>query len=83
MLRPGTRPPRAGTECWHREARYGAGHHPFGYQPYQDGAYWYLGPHPVYAKEVERMALAIVSVKSTWSIALDLNERGIPTGRGA
>lgn len=74
---------RQGQNVLRREARYGGGHYPFGYEPYQDGAYWYLRPHPVYAKEVKRMALAIVSGKSTRSIALDLNERGIPTGRGA
>jgi site-specific DNA recombinase len=35
---------------------------------------------PVYAKEVEWMALAVVSGKSARSLADDLNERGIPTG---
>jgi site-specific DNA recombinase len=62
-----------------REARYPGGPYPFGYEPYQDGAYWYLRPHPVYAKEVEQMALVLVSGKSTVSIAADLNARGIPT----
>jgi site-specific DNA recombinase len=62
-----------------REARYPGGPYPFGYEPYQDGAYWYLRPHPVYAKEVEQMALALVSGKATVSIAADLNARGIPT----
>ena len=62
-----------------REARYPGGPYPFGYEPYQDGAYWYLRPHPVYAKEVEQMALSLVSGKATVSIAADLNARGIPT----
>jgi hypothetical protein len=62
-----------------REARYPGGPYPFGYEPYQDGAYWYLRPHPVYAKEVEQMALALVSGKAAVSIAADLNARGIPT----
>jgi site-specific DNA recombinase len=62
-----------------REARYPGGPYPFGYEPYQDGAYWYLRPHPVYAKEIEQMALALVSGKATVSIAADLNARGIPT----
>jgi site-specific DNA recombinase len=62
-----------------REARYPGGPYPFGYEPYQDGAYWYLRPHPVYAKEVEQMALALVSGKTARSIAADLNVRGIPT----
>jgi site-specific DNA recombinase len=62
-----------------REARYPGGPYPFGYEPYQDGPYWYLRPHPVYAKEVEQMALALVSGKATVSIASDLNARGIPT----
>ena len=73
---------RNGQNVLRREARYGGGRYPFGYEPYQVGAYWYLRPHPVYAKEVEQMALAIVSGKSARAIALDLNERGIPTGRG-
>lgn len=63
-----------------REARYGGGRYPFGYEPYQDGAYWYLRPHSVYAKEVVKMALAIISGKTPASVAADLNERGIPTG---
>jgi site-specific DNA recombinase len=62
-----------------REARYPGGPYPFGYEPYQEGAYWYLRPHPVYAKEVEQMALALVSGKAAVSIAADLNARGIPT----
>jgi len=62
-----------------REARYPGGPYPFGYEPFQDGAYWYLRPHPVYAKEVEQMALALVSGKATVSISADLNGRGIPT----
>lgn len=62
-----------------REARYPGGPYPFGYEPYQDGTYWYLRPHPVYAKEVEQMALALVSGKTATSIAADLNARGIPT----
>jgi site-specific DNA recombinase len=62
-----------------REARYPGGPYPFGYEPFQDGAYWYLRPHLVYAKEVEQMALALVSGKPTTSIAADLNARGIPT----
>ena len=64
-----------------RQARWGGGHVPFGYEPYQDGAYWYLRPHPVYAEEVRKMALAIVSGKSAQSVAADLNARGIPTSR--
>jgi DNA invertase Pin-like site-specific DNA recombinase len=64
-----------------RQARYAGGHYPFGYEPYQDGAYWYLRPHPVYAEEVRQMALAIVSGKSAQSVAADLNARGIPTSR--
>jgi len=62
-----------------REARWAGGRYPFGYEPYQDGAYWYLRPHPVYANEVEQMALALVSGKPSRSIAADLNARGIPT----
>ena len=62
-----------------REARYPGGPYPFGYEPYKDGSYWYLRPHPVYAKEVERMSLAIVSGKTAASIAAHLNARGIPT----
>ncbi|HUN32553.1 MAG TPA: recombinase family protein [Trebonia sp.] len=73
---------RHGQNILRREARWGGGRYPFGYEPYQVGAYWYLRPHPVYAKEVERMARAAISGKSARSIALDLNERGIPTGRG-
>ena len=64
-----------------REARYAGGPYTFGYEPYQEGAYWYLRPHPVYAKEVEWMALEVVSGRSTRSIALDLNARGIPTSK--
>jgi site-specific DNA recombinase len=71
---------RQGQNVLRREARYGGGRYPFGYEPYQVDAYWYLRSHPVYAKEVERMALAIVSGKSARGIALDLSERGIPTG---
>ena len=74
----GERRTRARTSL-RREARYPGGRYPFGYEPYQDGAYWYLRPHPVYAKEVEQMALAVVSGKSARGIAHDLNERGIPT----
>jgi site-specific DNA recombinase len=74
---------RQGQNVLRREARWGGGRYPFGYEPYQVGAYWYLRPHPVYAKEVERMALAVVSGKSARGVALDLNERGIPTGWGA
>jgi DNA invertase Pin-like site-specific DNA recombinase len=62
-----------------REARWAGGRYPFGYEPYQDGACWYLRPHPVYAKEVEQVALALVSGKPARSIAADLNARGIPT----
>lgn len=62
-----------------REARFPGGRIPFGYEPYQVGAYWYLRPHPVYAKVVVEMALAIVSGKTAASIAEDLNRRGIPT----
>jgi site-specific DNA recombinase len=64
-----------------REARYAGGPYPFGYEPFQEGAYWYLRPHPVYAKEVVQMALGLVSGKSARSIAADLNERGIPTSK--
>ena len=64
-----------------REARYAGGPYTFGYEPYQDGANWYLRPHPVYAKEVEQMAQAVISGKSARSIALDLNARGIPTSK--
>jgi hypothetical protein len=71
---------RQGQNVLRREARYGGGRYPFGYEPYQVDAYWYLRPHPVYAEEVERMALATVSGKSARSIALDLSERGVPTG---
>src|SRR5450756_2232066 len=71
---------RQGQNILRRDARYGGGRYPFGYEPYQVGAYWYLRPHPVYAKEVEQMSLAIVSGKSARGIALDLSERGIPTG---
>jgi DNA invertase Pin-like site-specific DNA recombinase len=74
---------RQGQNVLRREARWGGGRYPFGYEPYQVGAYWYLRPHPVYAKEVERIALAVVSGKSARGIALDLNERGVPTGWGA
>ena len=42
----------------------GGGRYPFGHEQYQVDAYWYLRLHPVYAKEVEQMALAIVSGKS-------------------
>lgn len=62
-----------------REARYPGGPYPFGYEPYKDGSHWHLRPHPVYAKEVEWMALAIVSGKTATSIAADLNARGVPT----
>jgi site-specific DNA recombinase len=64
-----------------REARYGGGSFTFGYEPFKDGDYWYLRPHPVYAKEVGRMAVDLLSGKSAASIAVDLNRRGIPTAR--
>jgi site-specific DNA recombinase len=74
---------RQGQKVIRREARYGGGSVPFGYEPYKDGNYWYLRPHPVYAQEVGRMALMLLSGVSAASIAVDLNRRGIPTGKGA
>lgn len=70
---------RIGQNVLRREARYGGGPYTFGYEPYQDGAYWYLRPHSVYALEVKQMALAIVSGKTSNGVAEDLNARGIPT----
>jgi site-specific DNA recombinase len=64
-----------------REARWGGGSFSFGYQPYKDGFYWYLQPHPVYHAETEKMARAVVAGKSPGNVAKDLNERGIPTSR--
>lgn len=74
---------RIGQSRLRREARWGGGRYPFGYEPYQVDANWYLRPHPVYAEEVEKMALAVVSGKSPASVALDLDRRGIPTSWAA
>jgi hypothetical protein len=74
---------KQGQHVIRREARYGGGSVPFGYEPFKDGNYWYLRPHPVYAKEVRRMALMLLSGMSAASIAVDFNSRGIPTARGA
>lgn len=70
---------RQAMSIMRREARFPGGRYPFGYTPYQVGAHWYLAPHPVYAQEVEKMALGLVSGKTAASIAEDLNRRGIPT----
>lgn len=70
---------RQGQNVLRREARWGGGRYPFGYEPYQVGAFWYLRPHPVYAKEVERMAKAVISGKSPSAVAFDLDERKVPT----
>ncbi len=72
---------RQGQNVIRRAARWGGGSVTFGYQPFQDWNHWYLRPHPVYSKEVGRMALALLSGMSAASIAVDLNRRGIPTAR--
>lgn len=63
------------------EARWGGGPFPFGYIPYKEGAFWYLKPHPVYAKEVVWMAESVVAGKPPGSVAWSLTQRGIPTAR--
>jgi site-specific DNA recombinase len=64
-----------------KAARWGGGSFSFGYEPYKNGNYWYLRPHPVYREETVRMAEEVVSGKSPGTVATILNERKIPTAR--
>ncbi len=64
-----------------KAARWGGGSFSFGYEPYKDGNYWYLRPHPVYRKETVWMAEKIVAGNSPGTVAKMLNERKIPTSR--
>ena len=64
-----------------KAARWGGGSFPFGYEPYKDGSYWYLRPHPVYREETVWMAEEVVSGKSPGTVARMLNERKVPTAR--
>lgn len=72
---------RAAASVIRSQARWNGGSFGFGYQPFKDGNYWYLRPHPVYSQEARKMAEAIVSGRSAHSVAADLNERGIPTSK--
>ncbi len=45
---------RQGQNVLRREARWrggAVGRYPFGYEPYQVDAYWYLRPHPVWCEK--------------------------------
>ena len=64
-----------------KAARWGGGSFSFGYEPYKDGSYWYLRPHPVYREETVWMAEEVVSGKSPGTVARMLNERKVPTAR--
>ena len=64
-----------------KAARWGGGSFSFGYEPYKDGSYWYLRPHPAYREETVWMAEEVVSGKSPGTVARMLNERKVPTAR--
>ncbi|MGO8890802.1 MAG: recombinase family protein [Streptosporangiaceae bacterium] len=71
----------AAAKVIRRKARWGGGSFTFGYLPKKEGNYWYLEPHPVYAEETRRMAEAAVAGMPAGRIAVDLNERDVPTAR--
>jgi site-specific DNA recombinase len=62
-----------------REARYGGGSFTFGYEPYKEGSYYYLRPHPLYKAITVQMAEDIISGKAAGTVARELNDRNIPT----
>lgn len=64
-----------------KTARWNGGSFSFGYEPYKDGASWYLHPHPVYHDEVRWMAEKVVVGNSPGTVAKLMNERKIPTTR--
>jgi site-specific DNA recombinase len=71
----------AAAKVIRRAARWNGGSFAFGYEPYKDGDYWYLRPHPVYAETALWMAEEIISGKPVGWVATELNARGIPTAR--
>lgn len=71
----------AAAKVIRRAARWNGGSFAFGYEPYKDGYYWYLRPHPVYAEIVLWMAEEIISGKPVGWVAAELNARDIPTAR--
>ena len=62
--------------------RFGGGVPLFGYEPYLDGPYWYLRPHPQNAPVVREVAGRVIKGESVSGLVVELNRRGILTPRG-
>jgi site-specific DNA recombinase len=62
--------------------RWGGGKPVYGYEPYKDGAAWYLRPHPERAERDRWMADLVIKGCSCSSLTVQLNRKGIKAPGG-